>query len=81
MLDGAFAYHNLRNHTSSPRVVSSRKLVDVGGQEVSRSKPDDTGDVGIDDWLWLDTISEEVMGSVEILVIRMARRGVVLYLA
>jgi large subunit ribosomal protein L18e len=73
--------HNFRNHTSSPRVVSSRRLVDVGGQEVSRSRSHDTGGCGVDDWLWLDEISGDDMGFEEVLVINMARRGVVLYLA
>jgi hypothetical protein len=65
----------------SPRVVSSRKLVDVGGQEVSRSKSDDTGDVGVNNWLWLDKTSGDVMGFDNVLAICMTRRGVVLYLA
>jgi ribosomal protein L18E len=37
-----------RNHTSSPRVASSRRLVVAGGQEVSRSKSAfDVGSVAI----------------------------------
>jgi large subunit ribosomal protein L18e len=36
--------HNFRNHTSNLRVVSSRRLVDVGGQEVSRCRYHVTGD-------------------------------------
>jgi hypothetical protein len=52
--------------------------VDVGGQEVSRSRSDDAGIHGIDDWLWLDKLSGDVMGFDEVLVIRMVRRGVVL---
>jgi hypothetical protein len=51
--------------------------VDVGGQEVSRSRSDH----GVDDWLWPDEISGDVMGFDEVFVIRMARCGVVLYLA
>jgi hypothetical protein len=81
MLDGTFAYHSLRNHMLSPRVVSSRKLVDVGGQEVSRSKSDDTGDVGVDDLLWLDKTSGDVVCFDDVLAVCMARCGVVLYLA
>ena len=55
--------------------------MDVGGQEVSRSKSDDTGDVGVDDLLWLDKTSGDVMGFDDVLAICMARCGVVLYLA
>jgi len=55
--------------------------VDVGGQEVSRSKSDGTEYYGVDDWLWLDKIFLVVMDVDEVLVIRMARFGVVLYLA
>jgi len=55
--------------------------VDVGGQEVSRSRSDDTGDHTVDDWLWLKRLPGDVMGFDGVLVIRMARRGVVLYLA
>jgi large subunit ribosomal protein L18e len=73
--------HNFRNHTSSLRVVSSRRLVAVGGQEVSRSRSHGSGVCGVDDWLWLDKIYGDGMGYDEVLVISMARRGVVLYLA
>jgi len=72
---------SIRNHMLSPRVVNSRRLVDVGGQEVSRSKSDGTEYYGVDDWLWLDKIFLVVMDVDEVLVIRMARFGVVLYLA
>jgi hypothetical protein len=66
---------------SSLRVANSRRLVDVGGQEVSRSKSQYNGDDCIDDWLWPHKIAGDVVGFDEILVVCMARRGVVLYLA
>jgi len=46
----------LRNHTSSPRVASSRRLVVEDVPEASRSKCDSTGDEGCISptlvWLW-----------------------------
>jgi ribosomal protein L18E len=70
-----------RNHMLNPRVANSRRLVDVGGRGASRSKSDNTRHYGVDDWLWLDTIFGFVKGFDEVLMIRVARRGVVLYLA
>jgi len=55
--------------------------VDVGGQEVSKSKSHYTTSDSIEDWPWSHKIAGDVMGFDEILVMCMARRGVVLYLA
>ena len=66
---------------SSLRVANSRRLVDVGGQEVSRSKFDYTDDYGVGDWPWLHKIYGDVTGLDGVFVIHMASRGVVLYLA
>lgn len=52
--------------------------MDVGGQEVSRSKSHCTGGDSIDDWPWSHKIAGAVMGFDEILVMCMARRGVAL---
>jgi hypothetical protein len=46
---------------SSLRVVNSRRLVDVGGQEASRSRSRCIGDDSIKDWPWSHKISGDVM--------------------
>jgi hypothetical protein len=57
----------------SLRVVSSRRLVDVGGQEVSRSKSDYTGDEIVEDGLWTNNMPGDVVGFGEMLVMCMTK--------
>lgn len=57
----------------SLRVVNSRKLVDVGGQEVSRSKFDYTGDERVEEGLWPNNMPGDVAGFDEVLVMCMAK--------
>jgi len=71
-----------RNHTSSRRVASSRRPVDVGGQEVSRSKSDSAVyDSFSDLWLCVQSRYQDMRAPFRVLVTCMARREMWLYLA